>query len=111
LYTLLPFLVPSATREVLPPKHFLTIAPAITYAMGAMVALTLAFLLFNVVALLYYRKHKIIRFSQGNILQGKRGGKEVERNEMVELPYRRMYGTALYFFPPSDFPPSFSRQL
>ncbi|GAB5036729.1 Hypothetical protein NocV09_04700210 [Nannochloropsis oceanica] len=59
----------AVTREVLPPKHFLTIAPAITYAMGAIVALTLAFLLFNVAALLYYRKHKIIRFSQGDILQ------------------------------------------
>jgi len=51
--------------------------------MGAIVALTLAFLLFNVAALLYYRKHKIIRFSQGDILQGKKEWKEVDKNKGI----------------------------
>jgi len=59
----------------------LTIAPAITYAMGAMVGLTVLFLLFNLTALTYYRKHKIMHFSQGNILQGKEGRREGGRSE------------------------------
>ena len=77
-----PSLAPS-TRGVLPPKNFLTIAPTITYAMGAMVGLTVLFLLVNWAALIYYRKHKIMKFSQGNILQGKGIGEEGGREGAV----------------------------
>lgn len=63
-YSLLP-------REVLPPKHILSIPASIVHGMAVIVGLTAFFLVLNLAALLYYRRHKIIRFSQGNILQGR----------------------------------------
>lgn len=55
-------------RDVLPARKILLVAPAVQYAMAAVIALACMFLVANLAGLFYYRSHKIMRFSQVNIL-------------------------------------------
>jgi hypothetical protein len=55
-------------RDVLPARKILLVAPAVQYAMAAVVALACLFLALCLACLFYWRAHKIMRFSQVNIL-------------------------------------------
>lgn len=55
-------------RDVLPARKILAVAPAVQYAMAAVVALSCLFLVLCLACLFYWRSHKIMRFSQVNIL-------------------------------------------
>lgn len=55
-------------RDVLPARKMLLVAPSVQYAMAAVVALACLFLALCLACLFYWRSHKIMRFSQVNIL-------------------------------------------
>jgi len=55
-------------RDVLPARKILLVAPAVQYAMAAVVALACLFLALCLACLFYWRSHKIMRYSQVNIL-------------------------------------------
>lgn len=57
-------------RDALPPQDIMYVGKKIQYAMAGVIGATALFLLINLVLLLWYRKHKIMRFSQVNILIG-----------------------------------------
>lgn len=55
-------------RDALPPQKILVASPGVEYTLAAVIALACAFLAVNLALLFYYRKHKILKFSQVNIL-------------------------------------------